>query len=60
VAVRYVIPDLIRKLWDWAKENLPTEEIKYNLLLATESKGNTAWHVAALCGKLDVMQNLWE
>jgi endo-1,4-beta-D-glucanase Y len=60
VAVRYGIPELIQKLWDWAKQNQTTEEIKNKLLLGTESKGNTTWHVAARYGKLDVMQKLWE
>jgi hypothetical protein len=37
----------MQKLWEWAKENLTTEEIKNNLLLATDSDGKTAWDVAA-------------
>jgi ankyrin repeat protein len=50
----------MQNLWDWAKRNLTTEEIKSNLLLATDSNGETAWHVAASYNKLDVMQKLWE
>jgi sucrose-6-phosphate hydrolase SacC (GH32 family) len=39
--------DSLQKIWDLAKDNLTTEEIKYKLLLATNSEGNTAWHIAA-------------
>jgi ankyrin repeat protein len=39
--------ELIPEKLDWAKNNLKTQEIKNTLLLATESRGNTAWHCAA-------------
>jgi hypothetical protein len=37
----------LQKVWDIAKGNLTTDDIKYNLLLATNSEGNTAWRIAA-------------
>jgi hypothetical protein len=45
---------------DWAKENITTEELKNMLLLATDSKGNTVWHRAAVSGELDVLQKIWD
>jgi hypothetical protein len=50
--------DLLKKILDLAKENLTTEEIKNSLLLATDSKGNTAWQLAANRGKLDLLQKI--
>jgi hypothetical protein len=43
-----------------AKETLTTEEIKNNLLLATDSDGKRIWQVTVDNGNLDVMQELWE
>jgi hypothetical protein len=37
--------DLVN-IWDWVKDILITEEKKVNLLLATDSKENIAWHRA--------------
>jgi ankyrin repeat protein len=42
------------------KENLTKQEIKNKLLLATDSEGNTAWHLAAREGELHVLQKIWE
>jgi ankyrin repeat protein len=42
-----------------AKEILTKEEIKNKLLLATNSEGNTAWHLAAISGNVDVVQEIW-
>jgi hypothetical protein len=50
--------DLLQKIWNFAKENLKTQEIKNNLLLATDFKGNTAWHLAAEGGKPDVLKKI--
>jgi hypothetical protein len=38
------------------KDNLTTVEIKNNLLLATNSKGNTAWRLAAYWCKQSILQ----
>jgi hypothetical protein len=43
---------------DFAKDNLRTVEIKNKLLLATNSEGNTAWHLAAQWGTLDALQKM--
>jgi ankyrin repeat protein len=40
----------MKKLWEWAKEDLTTDEIKNNLLLDTDSNGQTAWHESAKVG----------
>jgi hypothetical protein len=38
---------VLQNIWDFAKDNLTTEEIKNKLLLATDSDGNTARQRAA-------------
>jgi hypothetical protein len=50
--------DILQKISDLAKDNFTTEDIKNNLFLATDSKGNYAWHRAAEGGKLDVLQKI--
>jgi endo-1,4-beta-D-glucanase Y len=50
----------LRKIWDLAEDNLTREEIKNNLLLATNREGYTAWHVAARSGTLDELQKIWD
>jgi ankyrin repeat protein len=52
--------DVMQKLWELAKHNLTTEELKNNVLLVTDSNRQTSWHVAAYDGELDVMKELWE
>jgi endo-1,4-beta-D-glucanase Y len=52
--------DILQKIWEWAKEILTKEEINNKLLLATDNKGRTAWHVAASWGKLGVLLKIWE
>jgi hypothetical protein len=48
---------VLKKIWDRAKDNLTTHEIKMSL--ATDNKGNTAWHWAAENGELDLLQVIW-
>ena len=43
--------ELVEKIRKLAVKKVTTEEIKNKLLLATEDKGRTVWHVAAECGK---------
>ena len=52
--------EILPKLWEWTKENLTPEEIKYILLLKTDYEGTTAWHIAALRGNSEILQKLWE
>jgi endo-1,4-beta-D-glucanase Y len=52
--------DLFQEIWEWAIENLTTEDVKYNLLLDTDKFGRTAWHVAGEHGKLDVLMKIRE
>jgi hypothetical protein len=42
-----------------AKDIVTREEIKNKLLLSTNIKGNTAWHMAAGKGELDRLQKIW-
>jgi hypothetical protein len=50
----------MQKLWELAKENLTREEIKNDLLLATDGTGQTDWDVALYYGNLNAVQKLWE
>jgi len=52
--------EVIQKLWEWAKENLTTEEINNKLLLMTDEEGKTAWHIAAKRGNSEILQKEWE
>ena len=51
---------LLQEAWQWAKENMTTDEIRNKLLLATDSDGENVWHVAAKMGELDLLQEMWE
>jgi hypothetical protein len=44
----------LNKIWDLAKDNLTTEEIKNKLLFATDSKGNNAWNTAEMNGRKSI------
>jgi hypothetical protein len=46
----------LEKFWEWAKEKLTTEEINNKLLLGTDNEGRTAWHLAAMWGKLEMLE----
>ena len=52
--------EILQKLWEWAKENLTTEEINNKLLLMTDEEGKTAWHIAAKRGNSEILQKEWE
>jgi hypothetical protein len=51
-----------RKSWGTKcnAEILTAQEIKKNLLLATDTMGRTAWYVAARWSKLGILQEIWE
>jgi len=46
-----------QKIWDWAEENLTTDEIK-NKLLPTDNDGQTVLHEAAMRGNVEVLQKI--
>jgi hypothetical protein len=52
--------ELTRKVWEWAKKRLTLELINNRLLLATEDRGRTVWHVAAEKDNLEALQKAWE
>ena len=52
--------DLLQEIWELAKENLTTEEIKDNLLLGTDTMGRPAWNVAERWMILDLLQEIWK
>ena len=37
--------ELLQKVWEWANENLTSEEINNNLLLITDDEGRTVFHM---------------
>ena len=42
------------------EEKLTTEEINNNLLLGTDNKGWTAFHLTSEKGNLELLHKLWE
>jgi endo-1,4-beta-D-glucanase Y len=52
--------DAWEKLWDFVKEELTTEEIDNELLLAKNRKQQTALHLVAEDGNTDALGKLWE
>ena len=53
-------PGVLQKIWEWAKENITTEERKIKFLIATRREGKTAQHMAVYWGHLQVLQKLCE
>jgi len=51
---------VLEKLWEWAKENLTTENINNKLLLATDHNGMTVWHLAATRYTPEILQQVWD
>ena len=51
--------EALLKIWEWDKEALKREEIKYKLL-AADDKGGIIWQVAADQDKLNQLQQKWE
>jgi hypothetical protein len=51
--------DSLQNIWDLAKDNLTTEEIK-SMLIATDSDGNTDWHLATKRCEQDVCNKMWD
>jgi hypothetical protein len=39
------------KIWEWAKAEIPTEDLNNKLLLAKDDKKQTVWHYAH-CGTM--------
>jgi hypothetical protein len=60
LAVEQGTPEILQEVWDWAKEKLTTEEINNKLLLATDNKGRTIWHIAAKCVNPEILENVWD
>jgi ankyrin repeat protein len=65
--------EILQKIWKWAKEKPETEEEiqateeekpateeENNLLLATDYKGRTGWHIAAKKGNIKILQQIWD
>ena len=59
VAVERSNLEALQKVWEWAKENLTTEETKY-MLLATGKRERTVWHYTSMRDKEDFLQKIWE
>jgi len=49
--------EILKKLWEWAKEKLTREGINNKLLLGTDKEGRTAWHIAKRRGNSEILQN---
>ena len=46
--------DVMQKIWGWAQKELTSEEKCIKILIATDHKERTVWHVAANCNNLFV------
>jgi len=42
--------ELLQNIWEWAKENIKTEDLNNKLLLATDNMERTVCHMAARGG----------
>jgi len=49
---------IIQEILKWAEEKLTTEEKKMNLLLATDHKRRTVFHVAVEGNALQILQEI--
>jgi len=45
-------------MWDWVKNKLSAEEISNEILLTTDNRHMTSWHVAAEKGELEILQKI--
>jgi len=45
-------------MWKWAQEHLTPHEVNSKLLLDENKYGQTAWHVAAVCGNIQALVKL--
>jgi len=52
--------NILKKLWEWAKERQTTDELKQTLFLARHLMGRTAWYNAAETNSRNVLGVLWE
>jgi ankyrin repeat protein len=51
----------LEKLWAFAKEaQLNKDDVKNKLLLAKDMNGSTAWHQAAIGGRVEALETLWK
>jgi len=50
--------EVFQGIFNWAEENVTTEEVN-KLLLATGNKGSTVFHVAGISRKLEVLQGIF-
>jgi len=46
---------MLQKLWEWANENLTTEEMNNKLLLATYCGGRMVFHMTTDQGRLEIL-----
>jgi len=51
--------EVLERMWDWAnKLQLNPEEIKNDVYLLKDKDGETALHMAALLGEVEVLERL--
>jgi len=51
--------NVMKNIWELAKERLITDEIKNEMLLRRDHNGMNAWNIAAFEGELYVMKEVW-
>jgi len=52
--------NILKKLWEWAKQRQTTDELKQTLFLGINLMGRTAWHDVAETNSTKVLDVLWE
>ena len=51
---------MVEELWVWGKEaQINPGGLQNKLLLAQDSEGRTAWHVAAERGSVELIDKMW-
>jgi hypothetical protein len=51
---------VLQKLQKCAREKLTTEEVNNELFLSSDRENMTAWYVAAVWGKPEILQKIWD
>jgi hypothetical protein len=52
--------EIVQKIWDCAKQNLTTEELKNRILLATKHLGQSPLHYATRSGNKHLIEKVWQ
>jgi hypothetical protein len=60
VAAKQGNPEILHKIWAWARKKLTTEKTNNEMLLAEDNIRMNAWQVAVKQGNVEFLQDLLE